>query len=38
MCLAIWRFLRGDTAPSGIPAQSGVGGPEARAPLGAAGS
>jgi uncharacterized membrane protein len=38
MCLAIWRFLRGDTALSGIPAQSGVGGPEARAPLGAAGS
>jgi uncharacterized membrane protein len=38
MCLATWRFLRGDTAPSGIPAKSGVGGPEARAPLGAPGS
>jgi len=38
MCLAIWRFLRGDPSPSGIAAQSGVGGPEARAPLGATGS
>jgi uncharacterized membrane protein len=38
MCLAIWRFLRGDSASSGTPEQSGVGGPEARAPLGAPGS
>jgi uncharacterized membrane protein len=36
MCLAIWRFLRGDTAPSGTAAQSEIGGPEAGAPLGAA--
>src|SRR3984893_3043322 len=35
MCLAIWRFLRGDTAPSGSPGQSVVGGTEGRAPLSA---
>jgi uncharacterized membrane protein len=36
MCLAIWRFLRGDTAPGDISTQSEIGGPEAGAPLGAA--
>jgi uncharacterized membrane protein len=28
MCLAIWRFLRGDTAPSAGPTQAEIGGPE----------
>jgi uncharacterized membrane protein len=36
MCLAIWRFLRGDTAPSAAAEQSEIGGPEAGTPLGAA--
>ncbi len=36
MCLAIWRFLRGDAATSDTLAQAGVGGTEAGTPLGAA--
>jgi uncharacterized membrane protein len=36
MCLATWRFLRGDTAPSAAPTQAEIGGPEAGSPLGAA--
>jgi len=36
MCLATWRFLRGDAAASGTPTQAEIGGPEAGAPLGAA--
>jgi uncharacterized membrane protein len=36
MCLAIWRFLRGDSAPSGTATPAEIGGPEAGAPLGAA--
>jgi uncharacterized membrane protein len=36
MCLATWRFLRGDAATSGAPAPGGVGGTEAGTPLDAA--
>ena len=36
MCLATWRFLRGDIAGRGSPMQAEIGGPEASAPLGAA--
>ncbi len=32
MCLAIWRFLRGDVAPSRAPTQAKIGGSEAAAP------
>jgi uncharacterized membrane protein len=38
MCLAVWRFLRGDGTPGPTPAQSELGGPETGAPLGAPGS
>jgi uncharacterized membrane protein len=36
MCLAIWRFLRGDTAPGGAAEKSEIGEPEAGTPLRAA--
>src|SRR6202171_943035 len=36
MCLATWRFLRGDTAPGGTAAQSEIGGAANGVPLGAA--
>jgi uncharacterized membrane protein len=36
MCLATWRFLRGDATARGAPAATEIGGPEPSAPLGAA--
>jgi uncharacterized membrane protein len=36
MCLATWRFLRGDTAPRATPTHAETGGPAADAPFGAA--
>jgi uncharacterized membrane protein len=35
MCLAIWRFLRGDVPAKGVPAPAQTSGPEPSAPLGA---
>jgi uncharacterized membrane protein len=35
MCLAIWRFLRGDVAPKGAAAPAQTSPPESPAPLGA---
>jgi uncharacterized membrane protein len=36
MCLAIWRFLRGDVPSRDASTQAQIGGPEQAAPLGAA--
>jgi len=36
MCLATWRFLRGDATAMGTPTQAEIGAPESNAPLGAA--